>query len=234
MVAIVIICYNLDARVFLLQVDAIKKFCKDEFEIHVFDNSTNLEQAEGIRYHCDIRAISYKKTQSASKNGSESHSFAANLAFELLKNKFAYYFFIDHDCIPVKPFSVPEILGVKVIAGLGQQGLKKYFWPGAVMFNAMSIDQSIVDFKYSHEFRGDTGCGLYKIIEKYGEENCLFFNEAYCELEGFDGKMAYYSLINNGMLLHFVGGSNWEKNDRHDERVNKLISMTEELIKNVD
>lgn len=234
MVGIVIITYNIDARIFLLQTEAIKKFCKDEYAIEVFDNSTVYDFSEGIRYHCENLGISYRKTQSASRNGSESHSFAANLSFELLKDKYTHLFYLDHDCIPAKQFSVIEILGIKMMAGLGQQGKKKYLWPGCVMWTNISVDKELVDFSYSHEFSLDTGGNLYKIIERYGEENILFFNEAYCELEGFTGKQAYYSSINNGMFIHWVNASNWEKNSNHEERINRLLNITKELIDNVD
>ena len=40
------------------------------------------------------------------------------------------FFFIDHDCIPVREFSVIDILGGgHVAAGIGEEKNKKYFWP---------------------------------------------------------------------------------------------------------
>src|SRR5687767_13518682 len=107
---IVIITYNIPSDVFLLQVEAIRKFCKDNFVIEVVDNSCIPEMAESIRYHSSRLKLNYVKTFSGSQNGSESHSFAANFAYSKFRDSYDYLFFMDHDLIPVKPFSVIDIL----------------------------------------------------------------------------------------------------------------------------
>ncbi len=33
-VGIIIICYNISPEIFILQINAIRKFCKDDFEIY--------------------------------------------------------------------------------------------------------------------------------------------------------------------------------------------------------
>lgn len=229
-VAAVVITYNLDSRIFLLQVQAFKKFCKDEYVIEVFDNSFIHEFSEAIKYHCKNLGIEYRKTEASSRNGSDSHAFAANLSYQMLKDKYDYFFYIDHDCIPVIDFSVIELLGLKLMAGVGQSTTHKYMWPGCMLMNTNGIDKSLIDFSPSHEFGLDTGGCIYKVIEKYGEENFIFFNEEYCEIIGFKGKEGYYSMINDGMFFHCIAASNWEKSSRHEERINTLLNMVKAKI----
>lgn len=229
-VGIVIICYNIASRIFLLQVEALKKFCKDDFVIEVFDNSFDEELSEGIRYHCSILEIPYTKTNATSKNGSDSHSFAANLSFDFLKDKYDYFAYLDHDLIPLVPFSVVDILGDKILAGVGQGKNVAYIWPGCLFISTEGIDKELIDFSPNHKLGYDTGGGLSKIFEAYGKENCIFFNEIYCQNPGFTGKQGYYSLINNGMFMHFIEGSNWEGSERHEERINSLLNIAQTKI----
>lgn len=227
---IIIITYNLSAEIFLLQIAAIRKFCTDEFTIEVFDNSDDLEKAEHIRYHAQQLEVRYRKTFSAHKGGSDSHSFVANFSYQLIKTKYDLYAYFDHDLIPVKPFSVMEILsGGHVMAGVGQGTKKKYMWPGCVLWNATAIDRNMIDFGYSHDLSLDTGGMLYKVIEKYGEENCIFFNESYHQNPHFHNKeYEHYAMINNEMFMHFVAGSNWVNLEEHDARINSLINIAKE------
>lgn len=232
---IAIITYNLDCRVFVLQVDSIKQLCLDETAIEVFDNSTDKEAAKAIKYHCDTRGIPYKRTKAGSKNSSDSHCFALKCAYEMMRDRYDLFLFLDHDCIPVRKFSVIGELGLSLMAGIGQGVQKKYLWVGCLMMNLSGIDKNEIDMNYSHEYGLDSGGKLYKVIEKYGMENFKFFDEMYCELDGYTGKYGYYTLINDGMFIHMVGGSNWEHIDRHTERLSALINVTNELIaENVD
>lgn len=229
-VGIIVIVYNISSEIFLLQVAALRKFCKDDFTIEVIDNSSDLELAEHIRYHSSLLGINYCKTFASSKNGSDSHSFAANFAYQKLKNEYNFFFFLDHDAIPVREFSVIEILsGGHVAAGLGQGAKKTYFWPGCVMWCQERVDKNIVDFCPSADFSLDTGGNLYKIVDKYGKENCIFFNESYHQNQYFNStQYSHYAMINDQMFLHFVGSSNWIGLDRHEERISALINIAKE------
>lgn len=227
---IIIITYNLSAEIFLLQMAAIRKFCKDDFTIEIFDNSSDLEKAEHIRYHAEQLGIKYRKTFSTSQGGTDSHSWVANFSYQLLKTKYELFFFCDHDLIPLKKFSVMEILsGGHVMAGVGQGAKKKYMWPGCLMINATAIDRDIIDFLFSHELGLDTGGLLYKAIEKYGEENCIFFNEAYYQNAHFTGtQYTHYATIMDNTFMHFVAASNWVNLPDNEARINSLINIAKE------
>jgi glycosyltransferase involved in cell wall biosynthesis len=229
-VGIIIITYNISAEVFLLQIAAIKKFCKDDFDILVVDNSDDKEIAEHIRYHSAANKIYYIKIYSNSKGSSDSHSFAANFAYQKFKDEYPYFFFIDHDCIPVKEFSVVEALsGGHVAGGIGQDKGKKYPWPGCFYLNNNAVDNDLVDFSPNSEFGLDTGGNLYKIIEKYGAECFLDFNESYHENPFYKNKeYGHFALIKDETFLHFIAGSNWVNKNGHNERIASLVNVVKE------
>lgn len=229
-VSIIIIVYNLPSEVTILQVNAIRKFCKDDHEIFIIDNSTDKGFAEATRYHVGQLGVHYMKTNASSKNGSDSHSFAANFSFQRLQNSAPILFYLDHDCIPIRDFSCSEMLEHKLMAGLGQQGKKTYFWQGCCMLKVSEMDKELVDFRPNAEFKLDTGGNLYKLIEKYGEDNCVFFNEAYHQNPYYNGKYNSYAVINDSMFAHFIAASGWNEGGSNLERINSLINVVKELI----
>ncbi len=226
---IVVITYNLDSRIFLLQMEAIKKFCKDDYVVEIIDNSSIEEMAEAIRYHSMQQGISYIKTHSSVQNGSESHAFASRLSWERFKNNGSrWYFYLDHDCIPIKPFSVEEILGAdKVFAGMGQgKNGKTYFWAGLVFFDSTKVDKSLIDLSPNPQFGLDTGGNLYMAIDAVGKDNCVFFDEAYYENAFFKGRAyTHFAMINKGMFIHCIAASNWVKIEDHEERISSLVNI---------
>jgi hypothetical protein len=117
-IAIIIIVYNLPSEVTILQVNAIRKFCKDEHQIFIVDNSTDKDMSEATRYHCGQLGVEYMKTNASSKNGSDSHAFSANFSYQRFAAIDQIIAFVDHDVIPIKSFSFSEILGDKIIAKL--------------------------------------------------------------------------------------------------------------------
>lgn len=230
-VGIIIITYNLSSEIFLLQMAAIKKFCKDEdYTVEIVDNSSDEKMAEDIRYHASILELNYIKTF-AGGMGSDSHAFAANFSYQKFKDKYNYFAYLDHDIIPVSDFSVVEILsGGHVMAGVGQGAQKTYFWPGLLFWNGNAVDLEIIDFSPSHIFGLDTGGNLYKVIEKYGKENCIFFNEAYHQNPFFNsvGGYNHYAMLADNRFMHMINSSNWNDTERHEERINSLINVAKE------
>lgn len=228
-VAIVIITYQTPLDVLLLQLEAIKKFCKDDHEIVIIENSFEKKAVEGIKYHIEqMPEVKYYKTNASSHNGSDSHAFAANFSMEKLRDKYDFYFYMDHDLIPVKPFSVMEILRNKICAGLGQGNKTPYFWAGCFMYNAIAKDFNLSP---SHELGLDTGGGTYKLVQTYGKDQCVFFDEEYRQNPDFP-KAPVYSMINKGMFMHFVAASNWKGEAGNTERMNSLVNIAKTMIEN--
>ena len=231
MLAIVVITYNIPADVFLLQTEAIKKFCKDKYELFVVDNSSKEEMSVDIRYHATRLGLNYIRTKASSVDSSDSHAWAANFIYKKLQKKYSFFLFLDHDCIPIKEFSVQKILGHgdKSIAGVGQGKQKTYFWPGCVMWCEEDMQNDLIDFSPNNTYGLDTGGELYRVVDLLGKDVCVFFDEAYCENPHFKGKYNNYALLNDGMFLHFINGSNWNKETNNTERINSLINVTREL-----
>lgn len=225
MTGIVIVTYNVSSLI-LLQIEMISRFCQDDHEIVIVDNSTDQEAIKAIEYHATQNGCKYIKTFASSHNGTDSHVFAANTAYAKLRDSYEYMFFLDHDNFPIKEFSVKEILKDKMIAGLGQGQTTRYFWAGCVMFNNAQIDKDLINFSANHDLHLDTGGQLYKVIQKYGEENCVFFNEVYKPNDYISTSVYnYYAEINDGMFMHFVNSSNWNNQENHQERINSLINI---------
>jgi len=225
MVAIIIVTYNVPDLI-IHQAKHLQHFCKDNYELIVVDNSTNQNAIDAIKWHCDNLDVRLIKTNSSTVMGSDSHAFAANIAYHLIhsENFYTHYFFLDHDCFPIKPFSVVEILQDKEIAGLGQvRKGKHYFWAGCVMFPHYTEG---IDFSTNHEYGLDTGGNLYKVIDKYGMDRCTFFSEEYEQNPHFNKSFYnFYSLIHQKSFFHFLNSSNWNNAADNQERINSLLNI---------
>lgn len=232
-IAIVIVTYN-NASLIINQVELIKRFCTDAHDIIIVDNSTKQNVIDAIQYYNNTKLhCQYHKTWASSTYGSDSHSFAANNAYTKFCNDYSYFFYLDHDCFPIKEFSIKQILKDKIMVGVGQnkEGIE-YFWPGCVMWDNTKIDHGLINFSINREFKLDTGGELRLVIEKYGKEKCTFINEIYCQNPNFNKSIYnYYALINDGMFMHFINGSNWTKSNDNDERINSLLNILEEKTK---
>lgn len=224
MLGIIIITYNC-SKLLRKQIERIEKHCKDAHEIIIVDNSTNKQQAQAIKYISSVAKCTYLKTDASSRNGSGSHAFAANVSWLKFKDSYDYFFYLDHDCFPIKDFSVSEILGNNIMAGIAQPKSKTYLWPGCLMLKA-GLD---IDFNVNHELGLDTGGNLYKIVEQ-APDDIIFFNEIYSENPEFTKNMYnFFALINNGMFMHFINGSGWNNVGHQEERINSLLNILDKL-----
>jgi len=224
MTGIICIFYN-NPQFLLKQHEHLQRFCKCEYELIVVDNSTNTEASEAIKYHAERFKLEYLKTSARSVNGSESHAFAASIAYKKYRHNYAILFFVDHDCFAIKDFSPIRILASKKLAGLGQQkGNLTYYWPGCFMFRtSIEVDFSMIPGR-------DTGGATNKAIQLAKKENCVFFNEAYAQNPGFNkSQYDFYALIHNGTFMHFINGSNWAGSADNEERINSLFNELQRI-----
>jgi len=137
--AIVVIVYN-TSKLLAKQVECVRKFCKDDFDILVFDNSTEPSVIEDIKYLTTELNVEYFKLYSAESKGSRSNAFACNFAYFALRGKYNFFLYLDHDTFPLRDFSIPGILVGRAIGGVGQLKKKSYF-----MQNCLMWDDSIID-----------------------------------------------------------------------------------------
>jgi hypothetical protein len=228
--AIVTVVCNTSALI-SKQVECIRKYCKDEYDIIVVDNSNNKDAIEAIRYYCTQLNVEYLKTFSAESSGSRSNAFACNLAYQKLRERYDYFLFLDHDTFPIRDFSIVKELDGHVMSGLGQTKSKTYFQQTSLMWNNTTIDQSLIDFSCNNELGLDTGGNLYKLVELYGADAFVFFNEKYYQNPYFrEGFYNFYATVNNDMFMHFINGSGWNPTPKNEERINSLINVLNERI----
>ena len=220
-VGIIIVTFNAP-NLLVRQLEYLRRFCKDDYQVIIVDNSSDKAAAAAIKYHAGNSI--YLRSGAKSFGGSESHAFAASLGYTKFKDSYDYLFFADHDLFPFKPFSVVEILNGKLMAGLGQEKSKTYFWPGCFMFNAKQVK----DLDLGTAPGLDTGGGTWKAIEEHGLDNCVFLSESYEQNPYFNkSKYDFYSVIGE-VFMHFVAASNWNKQNDHEERINSLFNVLEE------
>lgn len=234
-VGIVVITFNISTRVFILQMEAIKKFCQDDFVIEVVDNSNDEAMAEAIRHHAGVQEVNYTKVVSATQDPSLSHSFAANMAYKKFHPFYDALLFLDHDCIPVKPFCVKEMLDGGLIAGMLSGHALSYFWPGLFLISSQ-VDPSLVDFSPNPKLRYDTGGGLSILKDTYGDEKCRYVDEVgHQNIHQLNHKEYYfYMMMYKGTFMHFINSSNWRGLENDEARVSSLIAIATEKISHYD
>lgn len=222
-VGIVIITYN-TSQLLSLQVDCIRKFCKDSYEIIIVDNSTILEEIKAIQYYCHTTSnIHLYKVDNGEKDFSKNHAITANWIYKTIKPNYDYILYLDHDCFPVKDFSVKEILGDNLIAGIPQGTTTKYMWPGCLFLDSQYLINDDIDFSCNSKLGLDTGGNLYKLIQD--TELHKFLSEEY---EYFNNEDDFYSMLHNKTFMHFIKGSNWNNNPDYENRMKRLIEILKE------
>ena len=223
---IFIVTYNVP-ELLIWQVKCIVKFCKDmNYDVFVVDNSSDKEAAKSIHYHANRLGCYYMRTHSSSKGGSESHAFACNISYQMHAVKYDRVLYLDHDNFPIKAFSVEEMIGGNMIAGIGQQKSHLYMWPGLLIINNKELEKGVLDFSCSIEYGLDTGGMLFPVIEQ-NIDRCIFFDEQYAENPHFTKPpYNYYALLADSTFMHFVNSSGWNKTaPDNEERVNSLFNI---------
>ena len=202
MLAIIVIQFNTPNNVSELQKQAIEKFCLDKYDLHIIDNSPN-------------------KLPHNLTNPTESHSWALNFAKQNISINYDYTLYLDHDCIPIVPFSVFQTLNNYNVAGLPQVNNNiNYFWPGCFMVSK-SVNTDF-NFDFSHELKLDTGGGTRILFEN---ENCIYFSEKHLPINNqITGYYTFYSFIND-TFIHFINTSNWNIQKDNDKRIDLLCNF---------
>ncbi len=218
--AVIIIAFN-DARLIAKQLQLIDKFCAEKPDIIVFDNSN----ISSVRIPLKENHI-YYGFSGYYLNPSDSHSTAANEAYRVFSPYYDKLLFLDHDCFPIKYFSITGMLNGSVISGLGQQKSKVYFWPGCVAFDVKQLNGFSVDFSTNQELGLDTGGNLFHVFDKY--LGVCLNEKSYPNPYFQDELYNFYNTIYNDTFMHFTNASNWNKNPLNDQRLETLYRILEE------
>jgi glycosyltransferase involved in cell wall biosynthesis len=210
---IITVTYNV-SKLLTYQVECFKKYCTDDYELIVIDNSNDVDEIYEIKNICYDNGIRYVGTYISVNSGnipSTNHGLALNYAHKEFKSEFDYLFFIDHDLFPVKKFSVKEILGKKIISGCENViSNTKYLWPGCLMIK--KLEES---FDFTPVGPLDTGGRLSNFI-KENENKVLYLNNKKVDINtNFNDKYMhnFYWDIHDGTFIHFINASNWSNSE---------------------
>jgi len=231
--AIIIVVYN-TAEFIVKQVECIRRFCKENPNIIIIDNSSKQEVSDAIVYRIQNLNCIYEKVTSHSGNPSLSHAFAANHAYHKYYLEYDYVMMLDHDAFPIVEFSMEKILeGGKLIAGMTQfrRSGKVYFWPGCLIIsNALSPE--LIDFSPNEQYGLDTGGNLYKAFEKFPKHNFVFFDEHTHENIHFKQLHHNKYTVIGKIFMHFIAGSNWNNlpKEEYDARISGLMAILNDTI----
>jgi glycosyltransferase involved in cell wall biosynthesis len=231
--AIITVSFNV-SKLIEHQIKSFKKFCKDNYELIVVDNSTKQDEIVKIKKLCEDNNIKLIRTNinvfNTFNNSSNNHGLSLNYVYNLLKKEFDYLFFVDHDLFAIKDFSVEEILGDKLMAGHEQIiNNIKYFWPGLLMLGKIKED---LDFTPVHPL--DTGGKLSKyILENPNKVLTIKHKHVPIDLKFNDYYMhEFYDDLHNGTFMHFIKASNWcnVNENTFNARQNYLYSLLNDYI----
>lgn len=240
---IIIVLFN-TSNLIIKQIELIAKFCQDDHDIVVIDNSSNPQKAEEIRAICAGQPCRYIKTNSTD-DFSQSHASACNFAYSIFREEYEYFLFLDHDNFPVMNFSIKEILKDKLMGGVGQARTstvnqcrveKFYFWPGCFILKNKDVDRDRVDFYTNEEYGLDTGGNLYRLIDDYGLDNCANFDQY--DVPNPEFPQYYFNLITSQKhwdshcsFMHFINASNWSNQVKNEDRIISLLRILDKYVK---
>lgn len=211
-----IITFNTSAYL-VRQFDLFQKYIGSY--ITVVDNSNNQNAAIEIQSICEKYGRQYIKLNNNEGDASRSHALALNEAYWLLNIPYDVLMLADHDIFPVNYFNVTDFMKDLVIAGVPQiRGDITYLWAGLVMINNLKVDKKLVKFDTQEGL--DTGGKLHRLLKTLPESAYKFLDEFQKKTpEGYE-----YSMIAD-KFIHLINGSNWKKDEKHEERINAIFKQ---------
>lgn len=224
--AVVIINYN-SPKYLEPQILRLRKYLKlnegDSLDIILGDNSRNGKAITKNQEICRKHRVIYIKYHFTEGDYSSHHALALNAIMEEYRNNFNAILFIDHD---IFLFNYSDIFlrnKEKHFSGLAQNKMEKtYLHPGIMLVN-LEITRD-VNFDFLPCEHMDTGGRMADIIEK---SNVEFLWIRYSEYS-INGVIDFYEIIDN-VWMHFIKGSNWNKNKNHAHRINFLTRELERI-----
>ena len=154
------------------QLKMSKKNVKDATVI-IFDNSRDQSKKKEIEKVChDLNALYFSLPKNKTLHVNRSHSLAMQWIYEnvvkaIKPNIFA---FIDHDLIPIKKFSLLNVIKDQDFYGWYRKGLQRKnpnswnLWAGYCMYSYIKIKDFHLYFMYDFANGLDTGGGNYDAL----------------------------------------------------------------------
>lgn len=187
------------------QAELIAEHLTEPYAYTVVDNSSDTAARIAIAAFCKQRGIGYvglPPNPFSGHNPSMSHGVALNWAYRhFVKPRAAAYFgFLDHDILPLKPRNLIPVLGQQGLYGLHQERSGTwYLWPGYCFYSRTWADAKQLDFRPQSGL--DTG-GANARWYTADAKTLAFADQAYPKarnLEFIDG------------WVHVMGSGGWKK-----------------------
>ncbi len=219
------------------QIRLFAKHLRDDYQLRVYDNSSDEGAAAEIRAVCGDETP-YARLASAS----HLHHLALNAAVaDMLATGSAYVGVIDHDIFPTEPTSLIPKINVAGFYGLGQTHTprmgpaRRYLWPGFAFFARDWLAGRTLNFegvRAEHDWDdGDTGSMLHTLFSTEDWERMPGGGHSYGLLREEDehGLQSYgYERVADS-FIHFTNLSRWKQVPDPDAREALVREMVEAL-----
>lgn len=214
--AIAIVNYNCP-RFLDPQIKRLRKYVRlnegDTLDIIVGDNSRGKKARYKNQQTCERNSAIYLRFHFDEGDYSSHHALALNQIVNSYKNNFNSMLVIDHDIFPFEETDILHRGNNFDFMGLAQNKIGRvYLHPGIMVLN--------LDLVSKHEFNFlpcegmDTGGRMADVIES---SNIGFLGLEYVNYSVND-IVDFYEVIDKSWM-HFVKGSNWNRNSNHLPRI---------------
>ncbi len=226
--AVGIINYNY-SKYLTPQILRLRKYIRlnegDTLDIIVGDNSRSELAASENKNICKKYSAIYIKYDFNEGDYSSHHALALNELVACFMGDYDSLLLLDHDIFLFDYSNIFLRTRDKDFAGLAQVKLNKtYLHPGIMLINSdLSKD---IEFNFIPCAGMDTGG---RMSDTYIGKEVEFLGVRY---ENFDLKGAQegYEVIDN-CWMHFVKGSNWNRSNNHNDRINYLMKELKNISK---
>ena len=227
-----------------LQYCTLKKFMKCDFELNIFDDSSNDGHSEKIKNHCEqYQEINYfripKNIHNASDCISDRNGNSVNYAYRTvgLKSTYEFILILDADVILTSDFVIYDYMHGYEMSGLQQSKLGKhtgkvykYLWVGFIFIRIHEIlDAEIISFSPGKVGKGgdasvDTGGQTYNYLNEHKNLRLRFCNPndhetsslflEYFEKDKIIKKFEGVGSFLSSIFWNYQGGTNWDYQER--------------------
>lgn len=201
----------------------------DRVNICIADNSTNKSDRDVNENLCKELGLFYMDCDFNEGDPSLHHSLALNL----LNDKSLYEendisLFLDHDTFLFAPSNIIYTTIGKNFAGIGQNKVGKvYLHPNCLVINNALVPREVINLSPCEGM--DTGGRLSDYIATLINSQINWVSFGYGEYN-YEGTNDMYEII-DGSFMHFVKGSNWNRNPRGQQRQDALLAELQKISK---
>lgn len=201
----------------------------DRVTICIADNSTNTEDRRINELLCNELGMFYIDCDIHEGDPSLHHSLALNILHQKsIADENDFTLFLDHDTFMFAPSNIIYDCREKHFAGIGQAKIgKMYLHPNCLLLNNKFVPPEIVNLSPCEGM--DTGGRLADYIGGLKTEQLNHLTFEYGSFV-YDGINDIYEIIDR-TFMHFIKGSNWNRNPKGDQRQFVLLEELQKISK---